>query len=161
MRQTTPTTTATSSNNNNISNTSWIFRIHQGHERIKKAVHEGMRIPLPRWGQRVMALVYFSTPILGGYAVMQWAIGKSHASIGPNGEFLPNRNQPIGQPPPPRELQQKQQQVPVYGVALASSNEESQRKNKEKLQRFLRQQFKQQNKQPKQQEETKETSRVA
>jgi hypothetical protein len=35
-----------------------------------------------------MSVVYFTVPIVGGYNVMQWAISKSHESIGERGEKL-------------------------------------------------------------------------
>ena len=35
-----------------------------------------------------MGCIYFSIPVVGGWHVMQWAIGKSHDSIGPKGEKL-------------------------------------------------------------------------
>ena len=115
----------------------FLARLHQGHERLKKTVHEGMRVPLPKWGQRVMGFVYFCTPIIGGYYVMQWAIGRAHQSIGPNGEYLPNKQEPVGSSTTSTAA------TPSYGVPLASSDEETQRRNKEKLQRYLRQKLKQ------------------
>eukprot|EP00977_Amphora_coffeiformis_P009748 scaffold2246_cov162-Amphora_coffeaeformis.AAC.7 len=136
-------TNSNNNTNNNTNPTNLWTRLHVGHERLKQAVHQGMRVPLPRWGQRVMAFVYFCTPIIGGYYVMQWAISKSHASIGPNGEYLPsqyrnsmtpNDDSPNKTPEPATTSQQ-----PTYGVRLASSDAESQRKSKEKLQRYLRQ----------------------
>lgn len=149
MRQTSPI----SSNSHNT--TSWFARLHYGHERLKQSVHQGMRVPLPKWGQRVMGAIYFCIPIIGGYYVMQWAIGRSHASIGPNGEWLPKKETETKDD----DRHQRQQQLPTYGVPLASSDPETQRKNKEKLQRFLRQQFKpQQNNRQKQQEETDATA---
>lgn len=116
----------------------FLARLHQGHERLKKTVHEGMRVPLPKWGQRVMGFVYFCTPIIGGYYVMQWAIGRAHQSIGPNGEYLPNKQEPVGS-----LSSTNMAAAPSYGVPLASSDEETQRRNKEKLQRYLRQKLKQ------------------
>ena len=120
---------------------SWFTRLHQSHERLKRSVHEGMRYPLPTWGRRFMGFVYFTIPIVGGYYVMQWAISKAHDSIGPNGEFLPNKDTPVG------TIQDKtaaENKPPAYGVPLASSDAETQRRNKAKLERYLRQQFKQQ-----------------
>lgn len=57
------------------------------HERLKKRIHN-FRIPLSKNGQRVMFVVYFSIPIVVGYQVMQWAIGKSEENLGLQGEVL-------------------------------------------------------------------------
>jgi hypothetical protein len=61
---------------------------HIRHEKIKKYVHTAWKVPLPKWGQFVMGCFYFSLPVVGGWKVMQWAIGHSHESIGPKGEKL-------------------------------------------------------------------------
>ncbi len=61
---------------------------HQKHERLKKYVHTAWRFPLPPWGQTVMGILYFSIPVIGGYQVMQWAISKSHESIGERGAYF-------------------------------------------------------------------------
>ena len=66
-----------------------IRTFNERHERIKNAVHNGMRYPLPKWGRVVMGAVYFTIPVVGGYQIMQWAIRKSHAEIGEHGERLP------------------------------------------------------------------------
>mmetsp|Transcript_11813 Transcript_11813/g.17816 ORF Transcript_11813/g.17816 Transcript_11813/m.17816 type:complete len:139 (-) Transcript_11813:196-612(-) len=63
-------------------------RFHEAHERLKRTVHTAWRFPLPRWGRIFMGGVYFCIPVVGGYQVMMWAIGKSHESIGPKGEKL-------------------------------------------------------------------------
>ena len=62
--------------------------LHQKHERLKKYVHTAWRVPLPRWGQMVMGMFYFTIPVVGGYHVMQWAISKSHESIGERGTYF-------------------------------------------------------------------------
>lgn len=62
--------------------------LNERHERLKKYVHTAWRVPLPKWGQFAMGCFYFSVPVVGGWHVMQWAIGKSHKSIGPKGELL-------------------------------------------------------------------------
>lgn len=64
------------------------LKFQQHHERVKRYVHTAWRVPLPKWGQTVMGCIYFSIPVVGGWHVMQWAIGKSHESIGPKGEKL-------------------------------------------------------------------------
>jgi len=58
------------------------------HDSVKKYVHTAWRVPLPKWGQVIMSGVYFSIPVIGGWYVMQWAISKSHESIGERGEKL-------------------------------------------------------------------------
>lgn len=50
------------------------------HERLKKKIH-GTRIPLSKTGQRVMAGVYFSIPVVAGYFVMQWAQRRADANF--------------------------------------------------------------------------------
>ena len=36
----------------------------------------------------MMGCIYFSIPVVGGWQVMQWAIGRAHLSIGEKGEKL-------------------------------------------------------------------------
>ena len=36
----------------------------------------------------MMSCIYFSVPVVGGWNVMQWAIGRAHDSIGERGEKL-------------------------------------------------------------------------
>jgi len=117
---------------------------HQKHERLKKAVHEGFRYPLPKWGRVAMGCVYFMIPVVGGYYVMQWAISKSHESIGPHGEKLPVKSvQGIGDK---RVVTHDGQLATVGaggwggGVRLAVSDEATQRKNRENLDHFLKRQ---------------------
>jgi len=50
----------------------WFRDIGAAHERLKKQIH-GTRIPLSKNGIRIMKVVYFTTPIVAGYYVMQWA----------------------------------------------------------------------------------------
>jgi hypothetical protein len=66
---------------------STLWDIHERHEALKKRVHS-FRIPLSPTGIRIAQCVYFSIPVIGGYYVMQWAIGKSHENIGRRGEQL-------------------------------------------------------------------------
>jgi hypothetical protein len=44
--------------------------VSRRHEELKKRIH-AFRIPLSPAGQRVMGLVYFSIPVIGGYYIMQ------------------------------------------------------------------------------------------
>ena len=60
-------------------------------ENVIKPIH-GTRIKLPDVlgvpAATYMQFVYPVPVVVGGYYVMQWAIGRSHASIGPRGERL-------------------------------------------------------------------------
>ena len=156
------------------SSLSWLAsslrNFHIRHERLKRAVHEGFRYPLPRWGQWAMGGVYFVLPIVGGMCVMQWAIARSHANIGVNGERLPLARQKLrdddyvvnNNDPHPSEdggSHATTHTPPVLGlrradgtaigaggwgggVHLAVSDEETQRRNRKKLDKFLRKQQK-------------------
>jgi len=57
------------------------------HTALKERIH-AFRIPLPPAGQKFMGLVYFTIPVIGGYNIMQWAIGQSEANLGVQGEKL-------------------------------------------------------------------------
>jgi len=99
-----------------------------------------------------MGVFYFSIPVVGGWYVMQWAISKSHASIGERGERLPVQTvQGIGnqrviqqQHGEDGEIVEQQQTVGAGGwgggVNLAVSDEETQKRNRKMLHKFLRQQ---------------------
>ena len=67
-------------------------RFNDRHERLKKYVHTAWRVPLPKWGQVAMGCLYFSIPVVRGWYVMQWAIGRSHKSLGPKGELLEQKD---------------------------------------------------------------------
>ena len=47
-----------------------------------------LTVPLPWYGRAIMSCIYFSIPVVGGWNVMQWAIGRAHESIGEKGEKL-------------------------------------------------------------------------
>ena len=69
---------------------------------------------------------------------MQWAISKSHASIGEHGERLPIKDiQGIGDK---RVGSDGDFKTITTGVKLAVSDEETHRKNRDKLDRFLKRQ---------------------
>ena len=146
----------------------YLHQLHVRHERLKTAIHEGWRYPLPRWGRVVMGCIYFSLPVIGGWYVMQWAIGKSHASIGIDGEYLPVKTvQGLGDKAvvhrrrAAKEEPEEGPEVMTHvgaggwggGVRLAVSDEETQKRNHKMLQRFLRQQKKRQQQQHQQQVE--------
>ena len=125
----------------------WLFsairKFHERHERLKHTVHTAWRYPLPRWGRVVMGCIYFSIPVVGGYQVMQWAIRRSHQTIGEHGEFLEEKRiQGIGDK---RILQDgTQEKVGAGGVGggvrLAVSDEKTQQQNKAMLEAFFREQ---------------------
>jgi hypothetical protein len=136
---------------------SWIRSLSDRHERIKEYIHNGFRYPLPKYGQYVMGFVYFSIPVISGWYIMQWAISKSHQSIGYHGEHLPHKSvQGIGDQRPVvrttnasnagRETEQVQvveyQKVGAGGwgggVHLVVSDEEEQKRNRKKLRKLLK-----------------------
>ncbi|ETW03345.1 hypothetical protein H310_04836 [Aphanomyces invadans] len=59
------------------------------HERLKKRIHS-TRIPLGPKGKAVMTVVYFTTPIICGYFVMQWAQSKAEVNL--KDLSIPTRN---------------------------------------------------------------------
>ncbi|KAH7484275.1 hypothetical protein PRIC1_003575 [Phytophthora ramorum] len=58
----------------------FLRRLGERHEALKQKIHR-TRIPLSRNGQRVMGVVYFATPIIGGYFVMKWAERRANANF--------------------------------------------------------------------------------
>ncbi|KAG7398884.1 hypothetical protein PHYBOEH_010208 [Phytophthora boehmeriae] len=50
----------------------FLRRLGARHEALKQKIHS-TKIPLSKNGQRVMGVVYFTTPVIGGYYVMKWA----------------------------------------------------------------------------------------
>jgi hypothetical protein len=127
----------------------WLFsairNFQRGHERLKTRVHTAWRYPLPKWGQVIMAGVYFTIPIVGGYHVMQWAIRKSHENIGEHGELLNVKKiQGIGDKriEPNGTLEQVGAGGLGGGVKLAVSDEKTQEQNKAMLEAFFREQRK-------------------
>jgi hypothetical protein len=68
---------------------SYIKDFQEGHEKLKKRIHS-FRIPLSPRGQMMMKWVYFITPVIGGYYLMQWAFRQADKNIGVNGEKLRN-----------------------------------------------------------------------
>lgn len=119
---------------------------HERHERLKHFVHSGFRVPLPRYGQVLMGVVYFSIPVVGGWYVMQWAISKSHHSIGLYGEKLPNQDGIQGLGDQRLDERSEYQKVGAGGwgggVHLATSDETTQQRNQQMLRKFLKQQRK-------------------
>lgn len=139
---------------------SWTRRISDRHERIKEYIHNGFRFPLPKYGQYMMGFVYFSIPVISGWYIMQWAISKSHQSIGLYGENLPTKSvQGFGdQRPVVRTTTAgstktttengSEEKVVEYqkvgaggwggGVHLVVSDEEEQKRNRKKLRKLLK-----------------------
>mmetsp|Transcript_2379 Transcript_2379/g.3217 ORF Transcript_2379/g.3217 Transcript_2379/m.3217 type:complete len:148 (+) Transcript_2379:156-599(+) len=130
---------------------SWFHEFNLRHERLKNFVHNGMRYPLPPWGQKVMALVYFTIPVIGGYYIMQWAISKAPTAIemeNQEGVLYGNK----------RVLDDGQEQVVGArgwggGVNLAVSDAETQERSSESLKRYMKQLKKQQRQQRKREKE--------
>ena len=124
----------------------FLRKVNERHERLKDYVHNGFRYPLPPWGRNVMGFVYFCIPVVGGYYVMQWAIGRSHQSIGPRGELLKQKEiQGIGDK---RILENGELQEIggskgiLGGVKLAVSDAKTQEINNKNLKLFLKQERK-------------------
>ena len=89
-----------------------------------------------------MGCVYFSIPVVGGWYVMQWAIGRAHNSIGERGEKLKIKDvQGIGNQ---RITSEDGQGKRVgaggvgMGVKLAVSNEHDQQNSKKMLEKMLK-----------------------
>jgi hypothetical protein len=124
--------------------------LNERHERLKNFIHNGFRYPLPRHGQILMGMVYFSIPVIGGWYIMQWAISKSHHSIGLNGENLPNKSgiQGLGDQRAVVVKDSEHREEIQYhkvgaggwggGVHLAMSDEETQQRNHQMLRKFLK-----------------------
>jgi hypothetical protein len=136
-------------------NRHWLFEalntFHKNHEKLKHSVHEKFRYPLPPWGRFLMGCFYFSVPVVGGWYVMQWAISKSHDSIGRYGEKLlavpvDNNDDEHGAKIMGQTAIVDGQEVQVGaggwggGVRMVTSDEETQRRNREMLHKFLRKQ---------------------
>ncbi|KAF4039746.1 hypothetical protein GN244_ATG08135 [Phytophthora infestans] len=92
----------------------FLRRLGERHEALKKKIH-ATRIPLSKNGQRVMGLVYFTTPIIGGYYVMKWAERRADVNFqreepeirraaGSNARYVAQQNQQLK-----KMLQDKQQ----------------------------------------------------
>ena len=64
---------------------SWFLtKIHEfnaAHNQLKHHVHTAYRYPLPPWGRAVMGLVYFSIPVVVGYAVSSWVVSRAESTV--------------------------------------------------------------------------------
>ena len=128
----------------------WLYELHIRHERLKRFVHEGMRYPLPRWGQYAMGGVYFTIPVIAGYYLMQWNMKMAEAKFGLNGEKMPKGH--INQGDHNMEtaavfgntrlVDGQEQRVGAGGwgggVRLAISDPETQERNQKKIRKYLR-----------------------
>ena len=85
---------------------SFLRDISARHERLKERIH-AFRLPLSPTGQKIMGLVYFCIPIIGGYYIMQAAIAQSYHNLGARGEKLLER----GQQPHGGETRQQNKQL--------------------------------------------------
>lgn len=74
---------------------SFLRELYLRHERFKRFVHEGMRYPLPPWGQKLMGAVYFSIPFITIGGSLVWAAQYSARTIGPDGELLRRKELPM------------------------------------------------------------------
>jgi hypothetical protein len=118
-----------------------LSNISKSHDRLKHAVHTRFRMPIHnKYGRWAMGFVYMTIPVVGGYYVMQWAIHKSHESIGERGERLPVKTvQGLGD----KRIASDGSVQTVGagglggGVHLSVSTEEEQRRNRRKLEKFL------------------------
>lgn len=121
-------------------------KFNERHEKVKKYVHNAWRMPLPKWGQFVMGCFYFSVPVVGGWHVMQWAIGKAHKSIGAKGEYLEVKEvQGLGQTAViDGEIKRVGAGGIGMGVKLAVSDKEDQERSKRMLARMLKENQKRQ-----------------
>ena len=125
----------------------WLYELHQRHERLKHFVHNGMRYPLPPWGQKVMGLVYFSIPVFLGYHVMQWAISKAPTAI-----EMEEQEGVYGN----KRVTKDGREILVGaggwggGVNLATNDAETSERSSESLKRYMRQLKRQQQRQQKQ-----------
>ena len=113
---------------------------NERHERVKKYVHTAWKVPLPKWGQFAMGCFYFSIPVVGGWHVMQWAIGESHKSIGPKGELLEIKEvHGIGQT---AIIDGEKKRIGAggvgLGVKLAISDKDDQERSKKMLGKILK-----------------------
>lgn len=87
-----------------------------------------------------MGVVYFTVPVVGGYAVMQWAIGRSHESIGEKGEKL--RVKEVKGLGDTAFVGGEQHKIGAgglgMGVNLAVSDKDDQERNRVMLEKFFR-----------------------
>lgn len=63
--------------------------IYERHERLKKRIHS-FRMPLSPAGQKGMAIVYFTIPIVIGFYIMQAAKGQADVNLGKDGSKITN-----------------------------------------------------------------------
>jgi hypothetical protein len=90
-----------------------------------------------------MGCFYFSIPLVGGHYVMQWAISKSHESIGEQGEKLQVKDlQGFGNKRLDEDGTLKQVGAGGWGagVKLAVSDGETQKRNGEMLDKYFKKQ---------------------
>merc|ERR1712071_156653 len=113
-------------------------------------------------GRYAMGCFYASIPIIGGYQVMQWAISKSHESIGEKGEKLKQKTlQGIG-----NKAIINGEEVKVGaggclgGVRLAVSDESVREKNNRMLKAFLKKEAKKRKKQLRKSEECQDGNSI-
>lgn len=87
-----------------------------------------------------MSCIYFSIPVVGGWNVMQWAIGRAHESIGEKGEKLKVKKvEGIGNT---SVVNGEKRTIGAggmgMGVKLALSDEQDQERSKKMLAKMLK-----------------------
>mmetsp|Transcript_2349 Transcript_2349/g.3132 ORF Transcript_2349/g.3132 Transcript_2349/m.3132 type:complete len:142 (-) Transcript_2349:8-433(-) len=132
-----------------------IQTFHVKHERVKKTVHTAWRVPLPKWGQYTMSVVYFSLPLLGGYALLQWINEKREGLIGAQGERLQIKG--VEGTGNTAIINGNETRVGaggfLGGVKFATSDAGDQQRNKEMLESFFRHERKKRQKKKQQNED--------
>lgn len=66
---------------------SFLRDISARHEALKKRIH-ALRFPLTARGLWAARFVYFTTPLLLGYALMEWTLSRRDANLGSKNEKL-------------------------------------------------------------------------
>jgi hypothetical protein len=67
--------------------TNFLRDLSARHEALKKRIHS-FRYPLTSRGLWVARVVYFTTPLLCGYALFRWTLSRRDANLGANNEKL-------------------------------------------------------------------------
>ena len=131
-----------------------LMELHLRHERLKRYVHEGFRVPLPAWGRYIMTGIYFSIPIIGAFYLLDWNLKQAEKATGVNGELLPDKykNKNSANDATTAEdgavfgntrlVDGKEQKVGPGGwgggVRLTVSDAETEKRNEQKVRRYLR-----------------------
>jgi hypothetical protein len=118
-----------------------IGRFHNGHDRVKNAVHSYWRqntilSPRGRFGKVVMSGVYFSLPVVAGYFVVTAVVDQSESTVPDRFGDHTTKHEPT--------LQSSTDLVGAGGwgggVNLATSDKQTHDVNKINLERFMKKQ---------------------